>query len=114
MTAAQRHAAIPCDRRLLVRRHSRGMASGFAGSNAGGSVFSKADTAMVRRRYNHLASLFYAQVRAAAWHDAGETMERVAPFVDEVRSTRSVNTLLVGLDALDGSDAAPSVRDTSF
>jgi hypothetical protein len=43
-----------------------------------------------------------------------ETMESVAPFVDEVRSTRSVNTLRAGLDALDDtSDAAPSVRETS-
>jgi hypothetical protein len=67
----------------------------------------------IRRRYNHLANLFYAQVRAGARRDAGENMERVAPFVDEVRSTRSVNTLLAGLDALDDSDAAPSARDTS-
>jgi hypothetical protein len=40
-------------------------------------------------------------------------MESVAPFVDEVRSTRSVNTLGAGLDTLDASDAAPSVRDAA-
>jgi hypothetical protein len=67
----------------------------------------------VRRRYNHLANLFYAQVRAEAWHDAGETAERVAPFIEEVRSTRAVNTLLSGLDTLYASGAEQSVRDTS-
>jgi tetratricopeptide (TPR) repeat protein len=67
----------------------------------------------IRRTYNHLANLLYAQVRAAAWQDAGETMGKVAPFIEEVRSTRAVNTLLGGLDALDVGDAAESVRDAS-
>jgi hypothetical protein len=68
----------------------------------------------IRRRYNHLANLFNAQVRAAAWREADATMQKVAPFIDEVRSTRAVNTLMTGLDALDdASDAAPSVRETS-
>jgi transcriptional regulator with XRE-family HTH domain len=68
----------------------------------------------VRRRYNHLANLFYAQTRAEAWHDARETMERVAPFVEEVRSARAANTLLGGLDTVDSSDVGPSIRETSL
>lgn len=67
----------------------------------------------IRRRYNHLANLFHAQVRAAAWCDADRTMERVAPFVEEVRSTRAAHPLKVGLDVLDAAGATPSVRDTS-
>ena len=68
----------------------------------------------VRRRYNHLANLFYAQTRAEAWIDARETMERVAPFIEEVRSTRAVNALLGGLDTVDAWDVAPSVREASL
>ena len=52
-------------------------------------------------------------MRAGAWRDADGTMETVAPFIEEVRSTRAVNTLIVGLDTLDASDAAPTVRETS-
>jgi hypothetical protein len=37
----------------------------------------------------------------------------VAPFIEEVRSTRAVNTLIVGRDTLDASDASPTVRETS-
>jgi hypothetical protein len=67
----------------------------------------------VRRRYNHLANLFYAQSRAGAWQDAPETMARVAPFIEEVRSTRAVKTLLGGLDTLDAGDVASSTREAS-
>jgi transcriptional regulator with XRE-family HTH domain len=67
----------------------------------------------VRRRYNHLANLFYAQTRAEAWHDARDTMDRIAPFVEEVRSTRTVMTLLGGLDTVDASDPTTSLRDAS-
>jgi hypothetical protein len=68
----------------------------------------------VRRRYNHLANLFYTQTRAGAWRDACRTMTSVSPLVDEVRSTRSAHKLLLGLYALDHpSDAAPTVRAKS-
>jgi transcriptional regulator with XRE-family HTH domain len=66
-----------------------------------------------RRQFYTLANLLYAQVRAGAWRDASETMESVVSFVDEVRSTRSANTLLVGLDTLDASEVGQSVRDNS-
>ena len=67
----------------------------------------------VRRRYNHLASLLDAQVRAQAWRDAGKTIERVVPYVDEVGSTRTATTLLGALDHLDATHPAPPVRDAA-
>jgi transcriptional regulator with XRE-family HTH domain len=67
----------------------------------------------VRRRYNHLANLLYAQTRAEAWHDARDTMERIAPFVDEVRSTRTAKALLGGLKTIDAGDTAHSLREVS-
>ncbi len=65
----------------------------------------------VRSRYSHLASLFNAQVRAHAWHDAADTLRRVLPFVEEIRSTRTASTLFDGIDHLDTVEPAPSVRD---
>jgi transcriptional regulator with XRE-family HTH domain len=66
----------------------------------------------VRRRYNHLANLLHQQARAAAWREAAATAESIGPFVDEVRSTRSANTLLTALDTLD-LGSTPSVREAS-
>lgn len=67
----------------------------------------------VRRRYNHLASLLNAQIRAQAWRDADQTIERVMSYVDEVGSTRTATTLLGALDQLDVTHAKPSVRDAA-
>src|SRR5690606_41494868 len=41
----------------------------------------------VRRRYNHLASLLNAQIRAQASRDADQTIERGLAYVDEVGPT---------------------------
>ncbi len=65
----------------------------------------------VRRRYNHLASLLDAQVRAGAWGDVDQTIERVMPYVDEVGSTRTATTLLRALDQLGTARATPSARE---
>ena len=52
----------------------------------------------VRSRYHHLAGLFNAQIRAHAWRDASDTLRRVVPLVDEIRSTRTATTLLEAMD----------------
>ncbi len=67
----------------------------------------------VRRRYNHLAALLNAQIQATAWHDASQTIECVMPFVDEVASTRTVRTLLAGLDGLDAARPSADLREAA-
>ncbi|WP_298182739.1 helix-turn-helix transcriptional regulator [Saccharomonospora sp.] len=67
----------------------------------------------VRRRYNHLASLFDAQIHAQAWCDAGRTIERIMPFVDEVGSTRTATTLWGALDELDTAHPTSPLRDAA-
>lgn len=67
----------------------------------------------VRRRYNHLASLFDAQVHAQAWCDAGRTIERIMPFVDEVGSTRTATTLWGALDKLDATRPTSTLREAA-
>lgn len=62
----------------------------------------------VRSRYHHLAALFNAQIRAHAWRDASETIRRVMPLVDEIRSTRTATTLLGAIGYLDTVEPAPS------
>lgn len=65
----------------------------------------------VRSRYHHLAALFNAQIRAHAWRDASDTVRRVMPLIDEIRSTRTATTLLDAIDYLDTVESAPSARD---
>lgn len=65
----------------------------------------------VRHRYLHLASLLDAQVRARAWRDLDQTIERILPFVDEVGSTRTATTLLSAVNQLGSPQATRSARD---
>ncbi|MGW0004663.1 helix-turn-helix domain-containing protein [Nocardia grenadensis] len=65
----------------------------------------------VRSRYLHLAALFNAQIRAHAWRDADDTLRRLVPLIDEIRSTRTATTLLEAVDYLDTVERAPSIRD---
>lgn len=55
----------------------------------------------VRRRYNHLAALIEAQVRAGAWSDLDQSVALVLPFIDEVGSTRAATTLLGAVESRD-------------
>ena len=64
----------------------------------------------VRSRYHHLAALFNAQIRAHAWRDASDTVQRLMPLVDEIRSTRTATTLLDAIGYLDTVEPAPSAR----
>ncbi len=65
----------------------------------------------VRSRYHHLAALFNAQIRAHAWRDAVDTLRRVVPLIDEIRSTRTATTLLEAIGYLDTVEPAPSMRE---
>lgn len=64
----------------------------------------------LRRRYNHLASLLDAQIHAQAWREADRTIERILPFVDEVRSARTATILLGSINGKAG-DAAKQLHD---
>lgn len=64
-----------------------------------------------RSRYHHLAALFNAQSRAHAWRDSSDTVRRVMPLVDEIRSTRTATTLLDAIGYLDAVDPPPPARD---
>ncbi|MFI2562428.1 hypothetical protein [Nocardia farcinica] len=68
-------------------------------------------TREVRSRYHHLAALINAQVRAHAWRDASETLRRVMPLIDEIRSTRTAATLLGAIGYIDTVEPPPSTRD---
>jgi hypothetical protein len=67
----------------------------------------------VRREYNHLASLLNAQVHARAWHDAERTIERIAPYVDEVGSTRTATTLRGVIADLDNARPTAATKDAA-
>lgn len=66
----------------------------------------------IRRRYNHLANLLHTQVQAGAWREVCQTITVVAPLVDEVRSTRSANTLLSALTELESTNPQPFRQNT--
>ncbi|MGV9678805.1 hypothetical protein ACWDSJ_26275 [Nocardia sp. NPDC003482] len=64
-----------------------------------------------RSRYIHLASLLNAQIRAQAWRDAADTICRILPLVDEIRSTRTAAALAEAVDYLDTVEPATPIRD---
>ncbi len=65
----------------------------------------------VRRRYAHLASLLDAQIKVEAWHEADTTIRELAPFVDEVGSTRAALILLGAIGQLERRSPPSSLRD---
>jgi hypothetical protein len=67
--------------------------------------------AEVRGRYWQLAALLNAQVQTRGWPDAQCTIERIAPYVAEVGSTRTATMLRGALVDLDRARATGAVKE---